>query len=213
MGGSSLIQAAQVRSVISEYNDLKTSFNSYVAYRGKVPGSTTDAFKVDNYQEAFQDMYDANVINTEPIVQNDVYIDINESFVYQDIKILNSKYGNNKWYIFNCSNDLVYVCTEEKAQQTSFFNKNILILTDYNKTKNDKNLFDIIEKVDAKMDDGKPKTGILNTYLAYDNQKGMTVGFYTTSYEKLRDAYDKSGKFSSNGTLVNRTLSLFGLDL
>ena len=60
-GGASLIKSAQLRSIVTEFTNYRTAYNSYYAQFGKVPGADTDPSMIKDDNAALTDLFEEGV--------------------------------------------------------------------------------------------------------------------------------------------------------
>ena len=140
-GGASLIKSAKLRSVVTEFTNYRTAFNTYYAQFGKVPGAGADSNIIDTTTGGLSALFDEGIIDKEPTGD----------------KAVVSKFGNGaKWYLTNA------VATEEANYIVADFNNlNVLILSGAEDFTTQVLTNAEAQSVDEKVDDGKSGTGLV----------------------------------------------------
>ena len=138
-GGASLIKSAQMRSVVNEFTNFRTAYNTYYAQFGKVPGSDTDPNVI--VDDGLQDLFDEGIIDKEPITEIDT------------AKYVSSKFGrNSKWFLNNAGDAFTI---------TDYSNVNILSLAGSSDYKTGALTGNEAISIDEKIDDGAATTGLV----------------------------------------------------
>ena len=143
-GGASLIKSAQLRSVVTEFTNYRTAYNSYYAQFGRVPGSDSagDPNTIKDDSSALTDLFSEGIIDRKPIDGDDT-----ENYV-------SSKFGRSaKWFLNNAGDAF--------APVTAYSNTNILSLSGSVDYTTGALTSDEAENVDNKIDDGEATTGII----------------------------------------------------
>lgn len=174
-GGASLIQASRTRTLVNEYNQLKTAFNTYYGLYGKVPGSkgiNPNSIKdvITSYNGASNDAM-LDLVNSKILDKKIDRIEVDGS----NIDYLASKYGKKVvWYFF--SNKYF------KGAYTILKNKNILLLSSEDYSSYVALTAKEAEDFDKKVDDGKASTG--NSIALYKNDNAQEAIEYTKDTSK-----------------------------
>ena len=139
-GGASLIKSAQLRSVVTEFTNYRTAFNTYYAQFGKVPGaSDTDGNVIDTAEGAagaLSTLFSEGIIDREPTDD-----------------AVASKFGKGaKWYLTNAGDSYVV---------SDFSNLNVLILSGAQDFTTPVLTYTEAQNIDEKVDDGKSGTGLV----------------------------------------------------
>ena len=171
-GGASLIKSAKLRSVITEFTNYRTAYNTYYAQFGKVPGACNDdANKICSY-DAFNVLFNEGIIDREPI----------------DDAIASKFGGNVKWYLFNTISSTATIDSGSFVIG-DFNNINVLSLS-YDTSFATPVLTAVeIKTIDEKVDDGKSKSGLVRGIFAeaggdYQEQEYDYNTEYTTEKGK-----------------------------
>lgn len=139
-GGASLIKSAQLRSIVTEFTNYRTAFNTYYAQFGKVPGaSDTDGNVIDTAEGAagaLSTLFSEGIIDREPTDD-----------------AVASKFGKGaKWYLTNAGDSYVV---------SDFSNLNVLILSGAQDFTTPVLTYTEAQNIDEKVDDGKSGTGLV----------------------------------------------------
>ena len=141
-GGASLIKSAQLRSIVTEFTNYRTAYNSYYAQFGKVPGADTDPSIIKDDEAALTDLFEEGVIDKSPIEGTS-----SENYI-------SSKFGKNaKWFLNNAGASFAAVA--------DFSNANILSLSGSVDYATGALTSDEAENIDTKIDDGIATSGIV----------------------------------------------------
>ena len=141
-GGASLIKSAQLRSIVTEFTNYRTAYNSYYAQFGKVPGADTDPSIIKDDEAALTDLFEEGVIDKSPIEGTS-----SENYIP-------SKFGKNaKWFLNNAGASFAAVA--------DYSNANILSLSGSVDYATGALTSDEAENIDTKIDDGVATSGIV----------------------------------------------------
>ena len=153
-GGASLIKSAQLRSIVTEFTNYRTAYNSYYAQFGKVPGADTDPSIIKDDEAALTDLFEEGVIDKSPIEGTS-----SENYI-------SSKFGKNaKWFLNNAGASFAAVA--------DFSNANILSLSGSVDYATGALTSDEAENIDTKIDDGIATSGIVRG-VKYDSAAAET---------------------------------------
>ena len=156
-GGASLIKSAQLRSIVTEFTNYRTAYNSYYAQFGKVPGADTDPSIIKDDEAALTDLFEEGVIDKSPIEGTS-----SENYI-------SSKFGKNaKWFLNNAGASFAAVA--------DFSNANILSLSGSVDYATGALTSDEAENIDTKIDDGIADSGLVRA-LEYSGS-AVTAGSY-----------------------------------
>ena len=172
-GGASLIKSAQMRSVVNEFTNYRTAYNTYYAQFGKVPGSDTDPNVIADDNAALTDLFDEGIIDREPVTEGE---DGTANYV-------SSKFGRNaKWFLSNAGDAFTI---------TDFSNMNVLSLSgaaDYTTgalTGNE------ASNIDDKIDDGQSDTGLVRGIKVSDSAASVASTYADDDTERTYSLVSK----------------------
>ena len=168
-GGASLIKSAQLRSIVTEFTNYRTAFNTYYAQFGKVPGaSDTDGNVIDTANDAtgaLSALFAEGIIDREPT----------------DGAVA-SKFGKGaKWYLTNAGDS--YVASD-------FSNLNVLIFSGAQDFITPVLTNREAQSIDEKVDDGKSKSGLVRGV-----QKTAEGGNAVTNSDYVEDTIETAKKW------------------
>ena len=156
-GGASLIKSAQLRSVVTEFTNYRTAYNSYYAQFGKVPGSDADPNMIKDDNAALTELFNEGIIDKSPITEDE-----------GTANYVASKFGRNaKWFLDNAGDSFVI---------TDFSNTNILSLSGSSDYETGALTAEEAENIDGKIDDGEAGTGLVRG-LQY-SESAVSAGAY-----------------------------------
>ena len=156
-GGASLIKSAQLRSIVTEFTNYRTAYNSYYAQFGKVPGADTDPSVIKDDNAALTDLFEEGVIDKSPLTESE-----------GTANYISSKFGkNSKWFLKNAGDSFTI---------TDFSNTNILSLSGSSDYETGALTSEEAENIDGKIDDGEAATGLVRA-LEYSGS-AVTDGSY-----------------------------------
>ncbi len=154
-GGASLIKSAQLRSIVTEFTNYRTAYNSYYAQFGKVPGADTDPSIIKDDNAALTDLFEEGVIDKSPLTESE-----------GTANYVSSKFGKNaKWFLNNAGASFAAVA--------DFSNANILSLSGSSDYEVGALTSDEAENIDTKIDDGIATSGIVRG-VKYDSTAAET---------------------------------------
>ena len=140
-GGASLIKSAQLRSVITEFTNYRTAFNTYYAQFSKVPGAGSDSNVINTTTGGLSALFNEGIIDREP-TENDGAVA--------------SKFGKGaKWYLINAE------VTTTDYVVSDFNNLNVLIFSGTQDFTTPVLTYSEAQNIDEKVDDGKSDSGLV----------------------------------------------------
>jgi prepilin-type N-terminal cleavage/methylation domain-containing protein len=153
-GGAALIKSAQLRTVMTEFQNYRVAFNTYYGLYDKVPGVATSggANTVDTSKGAWDDLKEEGIIEKS----------------CDSAGFLSSKYKSSYWVIEN-------VASTAGTGLTDFKGINALIFTGKGSSSNltgtlgNREATSLLEK----LDDGSPNTGLIRA--AAPSESGSAV--------------------------------------
>ena len=155
-GGASLIKSAQMRSVVNEFTNYRTAYNTYFAQFNKVPGSDTDPNTIKDDNSALTDLFDEGIIDREPVVEAD-----------GTANYVNSRFGRNaKWFLSNAGDSFTV---------TDFSNLNVLSLSGSSDYTTGALTSNEASNIDDKIDDGEADSGLVRGVDAGEGTASVTA--------------------------------------
>ena len=141
-GGASLIKSAQMRSVVNEFTNYRTAYNTYYAQFGEVPGADTDPNVIADDNAAFTALFEEGIIDKEPITEGE-----------GTANYISSKFGKNtKWFLNNA---------EAGFKITPYVGLNVLSLSGSADYATGTLTGDEAISIEEKIDDGSGSTGLV----------------------------------------------------